>query len=152
MIEVHDERAMKDLGEQLGSMLRGGEVIELIGDVGAGKTTLVKSLARGMGIDETVQSPSFTISREYQSPADIYLVHYDFYRLGEAGIMGSDVRENMSAPDVVTVIEWAGVVSEVLPSDRLTVRIAAVADDDARQVSVTGGGERSRQLATELAA
>lgn len=150
MIEVKSEQAMKDLGERLGGLLTGGDVIELIGDVGAGKTTLTKGIARGMEIDETVQSPSFTISREYQTPSKQHLVHYDFYRLGEAGIMASDVRENMGAPDVITIIEWADVVNNILPADRLIVRIQMTADEG-RSVIIESGGDRSQRIAEGVA-
>ena len=67
---------MIDFGAKLGAELRGGEVIELIGDVGAGKTTFTKGLAKGLAIAETVQSPSFTISLVYDGRLEI--VHYDF--------------------------------------------------------------------------
>lgn len=149
MIEVQDELAMKEYGQQIGRCLRGGDVIELIGDVGAGKTTLTKGIALGMGIDEPVQSPSFTVCREYQASPELYLVHYDFYRLNEAGIMASDVSENLTASDVVTIIEWAGVVSDILPDDRLTIRLAMAADDR-RSLSIEAVGERATQLVQEL--
>ncbi|MCA9334779.1 tRNA (adenosine(37)-N6)-threonylcarbamoyltransferase complex ATPase subunit type 1 TsaE, partial [Candidatus Saccharibacteria bacterium] len=81
MIEVNSNKQMQDLGSVLGKTLTGGETIELVGDVGAGKTTFVRGVARGMHVDETVQSPSFTISRIYEATEGRRLVHYDFYRL-----------------------------------------------------------------------
>jgi tRNA threonylcarbamoyladenosine biosynthesis protein TsaE len=90
-IEVKSASEMKLFGEKIGSFLRGGETIELVGDVGAGKTTLTKGIALGMGVDEDVQSPSFTISRLYTTPGGISLAHYDFYRLSDAGIMGDEL-------------------------------------------------------------
>ena len=64
---LKNEHAMREFGEKIGAAVHGGDCIELIGDVGAGKTTLVHGLARGMGIDETIQSPSFTLSRTYKT-------------------------------------------------------------------------------------
>lgn len=61
---------MKDYGERIGRLLKGGECIELVGDVGAGKTTLTKGIANGLGITETVQSPTFSINRTYQARED----------------------------------------------------------------------------------
>ena len=136
---------MKEFGRTIGAALRGGEVLELIGDVGTGKTTLTKGLAEGLAISEPVQSPTFTISRVYAARDGLHLHHYDFYRLGEAGIMAEDVNEVMHDPAAVTVIEWSGAVSDVLPTDRLQISIQAT-DENERNVMVSAGGERSQAL------
>ena len=136
---------MKEFGRTIGAALRGGEVLELIGDVGTGKTTLTKGLAEGLAISEPVQSPTFTISRVYAARDGLHLHHYDFYRLGEAGIMAEDVNEVMHDPAAVTVIEWSGAVSDVLPTDRLQISIQAT-DENERNVMVNAGGERSQAL------
>ena len=136
---------MKEFGRTIGAALRGGEVLELIGDVGAGKTTLTKGLAEGLAISEPVQSPTFTISRVYAARDGLHLHHYDFYRLGEAGIMAEDVNEVMHDPAAVTVIEWSGALSDVLPADRLQISIHAT-DENERNVTVNAGGERSQAL------
>ena len=136
---------MKEFGRTIGAALRGGEVLELIGDVGTGKTTLTKGLAEGLAISEPVQSPTFTILRVYAARDGLHLHHYDFYRLGEAGIMAEDVNEVMHDPAAVTVIEWSGAVSDVLPTDRLQISIQAT-DENERNVTVNAGGERSQAL------
>jgi len=120
-IEVASEQETRTLGEQLGRLLKGGEVIELVGDVGAGKTTFVKGLARGLDIDEDVQSPSFTISRVYDARDNLQLAHYDFYRLNDAGIMANELTETTQDPETVTIIEWADIVEGVLPERRLRI-------------------------------
>lgn len=125
IIEVAGETAMKELGQSIGRKLVGGEVIQLIGDVGAGKTTFTKGLALGMGVDEDVQSPSFTISRVYDGHNDLQLAHYDFYRLNDAGIMANELAEATADPLTVTVVEWADIVEGVLPASALRVSIAA---------------------------
>lgn len=151
MIIVENESAMKALGARLGALLRGGDVLELVGDVGAGKTTLTKGIAAGMGMDEEVQSPSFTISRVYERPADdIVLAHYDFYRLHDAGIMADELHEATRDPRTVTVIEWADIVAGVLPEDHLTIRLLATSETD-RQLELTAHGERARQIVGALA-
>jgi tRNA threonylcarbamoyladenosine biosynthesis protein TsaE len=114
---------MLDFAEQIGRQLMGGEVIELIGDVGAGKTTFTKGLAKGLGINEVIQSPTFTISREYDARDGLRLSHYDFYRLPDAGIMADELHETVTDPRSVTVVEWAEVVDNVLPEKRITLRI-----------------------------
>ena len=140
---------MKEFGQQLGRILRGGEVIELIGDVGAGKTTFTKGLAIGMGIDEVVQSPSFTISRTYENTESIRMVHYDFYRLHDAGVMKQDHQESIEDDKTVTVVEWAGIVSGVLPDDRLSLRFTSPTETS-RSVDIKAGGSRSDLLKGEI--
>lgn len=147
---IAGEAEMKQLGEKLGELLSGGEVFELIGDVGAGKTTFTKGLAVGMKIDEVIQSPTFTISRVYTTPSGLELRHYDFYRLNEAGIMASELAESIDQPDVVTIVEWAKAVESVLSSDRIRVAISATSDEE-RQVEITAQGSRSARILEELA-
>lgn len=137
------------IGQRVGGLLRGGEVIELIGDVGAGKTTLTKGLALGLGIDEDIQSPSFTISRVYNARDGLRLAHYDFYRLHDPGIMAEELREMVADPRVVVVVEWADIASGVLPDDRLTVRLSPLAETS-RKMEIVASGERSQRLAEKL--
>lgn len=138
---------MLEFGARIGARARGGEVLELIGDVGAGKTTFTKGLARGMGVTDSVQSPTFTISREYDAREDLRLVHYDFYRLGEAGIMADELAESLADPKSVVVVEWAETVTSVLPKDNVTMIISLTPDDEnSREIAWSTGGEVSRQL------
>lgn len=135
---------MKQLGEAIGQSVSGGEVLELVGDIGAGKTTLTKGIARALGINEPVQSPTFTISRVYDSPKGLRLAHYDFYRLSEAGIMGDEIRESTD-DDSVVVVEWAGAVDDNLPKDRLVVKITTISEEE-RLVEFHPGGKKSTEL------
>lgn len=135
---------MKQLGEAIGRSVSGSEVLELVGDIGAGKTTLTKGIAQALGINEPVQSPTFTISRVYDSPKGLRLVHYDFYRLSEAGIMGDEIREAMD-DDSVVVVEWAGAVGDDLPKDRLVVKITTISEEE-RLVEFHPGGKKSAEL------
>lgn len=149
MKQITTEVAMKEFGQQLGRILRGGEVIELIGDVGAGKTTFTKGLAIGMGIDEVVQSPSFTISRTYENAESIRMVHYDFYRLHDAGVMKQDLQESIEDDKTVTVVEWADIVTGVLPDDRLSLRFTSPTETS-RSVDIRARGSRSDLLKEKL--
>ena len=121
IIDINSESAMKSFGQSVGRALGGGEVIELIGDVGSGKTTFVKGLALGLEIFDNIQSPSFTISRKYLGRNDIELAHYDFYRLNDAGIMKNEIRESISDPSSVTVVEWADIIDGVLQNYKLFI-------------------------------
>lgn len=149
IIEVTSEDEMKQWGVKLGALLVGGEIIELIGDVGAGKTTLTKGIATGMQIDETVQSPSFTISRVYEAPSGVRLAHYDFYRLQDAGIMADELHETLHDEKTVTIIEWADIVDGVLPADHVKISISALTETD-RHIEAVAGGERSQALIERL--
>lgn len=144
-ISVNSENDMKDLGAKLGAALRGGECIELIGDVGAGKTTFTKGLAMGLGIIETVQSPTFTISRTYDAPKGLRLSHYDFYRLSDPGIMSDELAESLDDKDMAIVIEWGEVVGSVLPEDHLTISITSPSETE-RVVTLSSAGPISERL------
>lgn len=107
--------------------MRGGEVIELVSDLGGGKTAFVRGLARGMGSQDAVRSPSFTLSNQYRAD-NLTLYHFDFYRLDEPGIMKDELAEVLADPQAVIAVEWSDIVEDVLPSKRrLTVRIKALA-------------------------
>lgn len=149
IVEIKGEGETQAFGVKLGAFLRGGEVIELIGDVGAGKTALTKGIAASLGIDEDVQSPSFTISRVYETPKHLFLAHYDFYRLHDPGIMAEELNEAIGDPNTITVIEWADIVKGVLPSDRLSVHIIPTGEHD-RRLKITAEGETSREILRKL--
>jgi tRNA threonylcarbamoyladenosine biosynthesis protein TsaE len=149
MKKVNSTEAMKDLGSSIGALLRGGECIELVGDVGAGKTTFVKGLAVGLAIDDDVQSPSFTISRTYEARDDLQLVHYDFYRLNDAGIMADELREVAGHNNIVTVVEWSDIVKDVLPEDCLTLTFSAVSENE-RTIDIQAAGESSQAILEKM--
>lgn len=112
----------------IGKRLRGGEVIELVGDLGSGKTTFVRGLAKGMGSSDAVSSPSFTISNQYRSKL-LTLYHFDFYRLSEPGILAEELAEVIREPSAVVTIEWADIVEDILPSERMTIRFSTTGDN-----------------------
>ena len=146
---VENEEQMKAMAEEIGRQIRGTTFIELVGDIGAGKTTFTKGLARGLGVSEAIQSPTFTISRVYEARDGLELRHYDFYRLPEAGIMASELEEAAHTPDTVTVVEWADVVDSVLPDDRLQLSIIAT-DETVRTIEARATGPGSAKLIEAL--
>jgi tRNA threonylcarbamoyladenosine biosynthesis protein TsaE len=107
----------------LGKQLSGGEVIELVSDLGGGKTTFTRGLVRGLGSSDRVASPTFTISKLYDA-GNLEVHHFDFYRLSEPGIIADELAEVAGDPKTVVVVEWAEAVQHVLPKDRLTITIA----------------------------
>jgi tRNA threonylcarbamoyladenosine biosynthesis protein TsaE len=119
-IVSNSSEVTETIGQKLGSRLRGGEVIELVSDLGGGKTTFVRGIARGLGSQDAVASPTFTISRQYRS-GELTLYHFDFYRLGEPGIVAAELVEVIGDPKAIVVIEWGEIVENILPVNRLTV-------------------------------
>lgn len=115
----------------MGSRLRGGEVIELVSDLGGGKTTFVRGLARGLGSPDRVSSPTFTLTNEYDA-GKLHLFHYDFYRLNEPGVMADELAEAVHDPQAIVVVEWGDIVENVLPAERITVRLEAVGENERR--------------------
>lgn len=97
-------------------------MIELVSDLGGGKTTFVRGLVRGMGSSDTVASPTFTISKLYRA-GNKEVHHFDFYRLQEAGIVADELAEVAGDPTAVTIVEWSDIVQHVLPKERLTINI-----------------------------
>ena len=132
--EINSTDEMIAFGEEIGRQISEGMVLELIGDVGAGKTTFTKGLAKGLGISETVQSPTFTISRVYEGEK-LTLSHYDFYRLNDYGIMEMELAENLSNPKNVTVVEWAGDLAKILPKKHLKLVFESLSENQ-RKVKV----------------
>jgi tRNA threonylcarbamoyladenosine biosynthesis protein TsaE len=115
----------------IGGKLRGGEIIELVSDLGGGKTTFVRGLAKGVGSHDLVSSPSFTLTNEYRA-GKLTIYHFDFYRLQEAGIMRNKLTELLEDPQAIIVVEWAELVADGLPDKRLTVKIKST-DETSRQ-------------------
>ncbi|MBR2831049.1 tRNA (adenosine(37)-N6)-threonylcarbamoyltransferase complex ATPase subunit type 1 TsaE [Candidatus Saccharibacteria bacterium] len=139
-MKINSEQEMIDFGRRLGEQLSGttankigAKVIELLGDVGAGKTTFTRGLAEGLGIKEPVTSPSFTIMKSYASPTGKTLVHYDFYRLPDPGLMADDLADSLNNSNNIVVVEWADTVESILPDDRIIIKIA-YNDDGTREV------------------
>lgn len=133
---------MLQLGKKFAQNLKLPCVIELIGDVGAGKTTFTRGLAQGLGIDEAITSPTFVLSKRYYIPPSAdhnegsgILVHYDFYRLLDPGIMSEELAEAIAEPNSLVVVEWAESVSSLLPEDTIQVKIE-LEDDGSRLVEI----------------
>lgn len=148
-IAIPSEQAMQEFGEKLSKLLRGGMTLELIGDVGAGKTTLTRSIARGMGITDTIHSPTFTISNRYEAPNGLLLAHYDFYRLNDAGIMKDELAEVLEDMHTITIIEWGDIIEEILPSNRITIRIQSDSETS-RQLDCSAHDEASKKILEQL--
>jgi tRNA threonylcarbamoyladenosine biosynthesis protein TsaE len=143
-LEVADPHTMQQLGVRLAALLRAGDLVVLVGSLGAGKTTLAQGIGAGLGVRGAVTSPTFVIARvhptETNGPA---LVHVDAYRI-EGPLEIDDLDLDTSVDESVTIVEWGRGLVEGLAPDRLDIEIswAAAANGDTRRVRVTPHGSR----------
>lgn len=142
---TYNEQETLLLAQQLGALLMGGDVIALEGDLGAGKTTFTKGIAKGLEVKRTVNSPTFTIIKEYKGRLPLY--HMDVYRL-------KDADEDLGFDEYfygngVTVVEWAHLINEQLPIELLNIEIFHH-NDGGRKIVFKPKGKRYEQLCKEL--
>jgi tRNA threonylcarbamoyladenosine biosynthesis protein TsaE len=129
----------QEFGRRLGTLLRGGDVLVLTGDLGAGKTTLTQGIADGLGVRGPITSPTFVIARVHPSlVGGPELVHVDAYRLGSA-LELDDLDLDADLEASVTVVEWGAGLAEQLSDDRLELTITG---DDVRTARLVGVGDR----------
>lgn len=137
-MKINSEAEMLEFGREFAKNLELPAVIELVGDVGAGKTTFTRGLATGLGITEPITSPSFTISKRYafaQPDLSGELIHYDFYRLDDPGIMREDLVEALNLPNSIVVVEWGNDIADLLPSYKIHLQLS-LNPDESRTVEI----------------
>ena len=122
LIRLNNEEDTRALGLRIAEAAEPGDVVALIGDLGTGKTALTKYIAEGLGIRGDINSPTFTIVKEYRD-GRLPLYHFDVYRLGGGDELLDIGAEEMLDGDGLCVIEWADIVADVLPEDALAIRL-----------------------------
>ncbi|MCL6465896.1 MAG: tRNA (adenosine(37)-N6)-threonylcarbamoyltransferase complex ATPase subunit type 1 TsaE [candidate division WOR-3 bacterium] len=132
--ETTDADATITLGERLASFLKPGAVVAFYGDLGAGKTTMIKGFARGLGVKEVVKSPSFVIITEYQGRLPVY--HIDLYRIRSIDELLETGFDSYLGAEGVCLIEWAERAEKLLPKN--TIRIKLTLIDQRRRIEITG--------------
>ena len=125
-------------GAALAQKLGPGAVIAFTGDLGAGKTAFTRGLARGLGVEERITSPTFTIVNEYEG-GRLPLFHFDMYRLGSADELFDIGWEDYLARGGVCAVEWSENIDDALEEDAIRVDIRRGANDDQRIITITGG-------------
>ena len=127
-------------GEELGKNARPGQVYTLIGDLGVGKTVLTQGIAKGLGIDEAICSPTFTIVQEYHT-GRMPFYHFDVYRIGDVSEMDEIGYEEYFYGDGVCIVEWGLMIEELLPDDCIFIEITKNTEKgfDYRRVSIKEG-------------
>ncbi|GAA3189016.1 tRNA (adenosine(37)-N6)-threonylcarbamoyltransferase complex ATPase subunit type 1 TsaE [Lentilactobacillus kefiri] len=149
-IKVESAEQTMAIGEKLAPYLQPQDLILLDGDLGAGKTTFTKGLAKGLGITKPIKSPTFTIIREYQD-GRIPLYHMDVYRLEEGG--GDDLGlEEYFNGDGVNVVEWSKFVADELPDKylRIIFRRDDSQGDNVRTLTFEAKGDRFEKMITDI--
>jgi tRNA threonylcarbamoyladenosine biosynthesis protein TsaE len=139
------------LGQALGRRLAPGDVVALVGDLGAGKTQLVRGACQGAGVPAgEVSSPTFAIVATHRGRLPVH--HADLYRVGDLDELYATGFLDLVGGDGAVLVEWADRIPEALPGERLTIHLSHLARrPDARRVEIVGQGERHAALARALA-
>ena len=135
-IVLKNETDTRSLGAALAAEMQPGQVYALTGDLGAGKTTLAKAVARGLGVTETLTSPTFTIVQEYET-GRLPLYHFDVYRVNDEDELFEIGLEDYFRKGGVCLIEWADLIEDLLPADVITVALSYGEKEGERICSIT---------------
>ncbi|MCJ7689384.1 MAG: tRNA (adenosine(37)-N6)-threonylcarbamoyltransferase complex ATPase subunit type 1 TsaE [Clostridiaceae bacterium] len=124
------------IGKLIGLLVNSGDIICLIGDLGTGKTQITKGIASGLGIEDHITSPTFTIVNEYTGRLKLY--HFDVYRVNDPDEIASIGFDEYIFSDAVSIIEWANYIEELIPPDNLTITIEKLIEfgDDYRKINI----------------
>ena len=138
MIETFSPEETHALGKKIGQQAKPGDVYTLIGDLGVGKTVFTQGFAKGLGVEEHVNSPTFTIVQEYED-GRMPFYHFDVYRIGDIEEMDEIGFEEYIAGEGVCLIEWANLIEEILPEERTEILIEKDLEQgfDFRRITVT---------------
>lgn len=144
-IKANSNEATIHLAHKLSLLLKPGDVITLEGDLGAGKTTFTKGIAHGLGVKRTVNSPTYTIVKEYEGELPLY--HLDVYRLEDSDEdIGFDEYFN---GDGITVVEWAHFIEEFLPEERLNIKMSYL-DENSRLLEFHPVGTHFERITADI--
>lgn len=134
---IKDEKQTKEFGLRLADRLVPGSIVALIGNLGTGKTALTKYIAEGLGIKETITSPTFTIVQEYYN-GRLPLYHFDVYRINDVEEMFELGYEEYFFGKGVCIVEWADLISEIIPEDAIVINISYGENEGERIYEITG--------------
>jgi tRNA threonylcarbamoyladenosine biosynthesis protein TsaE len=124
------------IGKLIGSLVNSGDIICLIGDLGTGKTQIAKGIASGLGIEDHITSPTFTIVNEYTGRLKLY--HFDVYRVNDPDEIAAIGFDEYIFSDAVSIIEWANYIEELIPPGNLTITVEKLIEfgDDYRKINI----------------
>ena len=140
VIETYSAKETFDFGEKLALNAKSGDVFTLEGDLGCGKTVFSQGFAKGLDVKDNICSPTFTIIQEYYS-GRLPFYHFDVYRISDVEEMDEVGFDDYVYGDGVCLIEWANIIEEILPKNRIEVVIEKDLENgfDYRKITVTGG-------------
>ena len=141
-------KTSSSLANKIAKKIKTPQLIELVGDLGGGKTTFVKALGKALGIEKTITSPTFNIHRSYEYSNNV-LEHFDLYRLANDEIVLNELKECLQNPNAIVVVEWAQNFKDILNDDRLIIKFEYI-DDNTRKLTFTAEGIKSKQLLEAL--
>ena len=143
IFEVNSVEDTTKLGINLGKLLKSGDIVCLTGDLGTGKTHITKGIAKGLGIEDNITSPTFNIVNEYET-GRLKLNHFDVYRVSDPDEIYAIGFDDYIFSDAVSVIEWANYIEEILPQDFLHILIEKdlSQSEDYRKITITPYGEK----------
>ena len=143
----HSPEETQDIGKKLGQMAQSGDVILLMGNLGAGKTCLTQGIAWGLNIDGYARSPSFVVVNEYKGRLPMY--HIDLYRLDSIAEVAELGLDDYLYGRGLCVVEWADKALELLPPQNLTIKIDLLSDNE-RKLGLTAHGNRYKEMLSEI--
>ena len=131
IIYSYSEKETEALASEIARTLKAGDTVLLKGNLGAGKTVFSRGFARGLGCDDTLSSPTYTIVQEYQLPGGYRLYHMDLYRIADAGsALGFGIDEFIDDPKAYKLIEWPERIASLLPDNCVIVEITHKGDEE----------------------
>lgn len=141
--QVNSIKETTNIGFQLGKLLNSGDIICLTGDLGTGKTHITKGIAEGLGITDTITSPTFNIVNEYDS-GRLKLNHFDVYRVSDPDEIYAIGFDDYIFSDAVSIIEWANYIEEILPKEYLHINISKdlTKGENYRKISINPYGDK----------
>ena len=145
-IYLNNDQETREIGFKLGKLLKPGSIVCLIGDLGAGKTTMTQSLAEALEVDDYITSPTFTIVNQYEGKMPLY--HFDVYRIGCSEEMYDIGFEEYINGDGVCIIEWANIIEDILPNEYLKIELNY--KDMGREMTLIPCGEEYEKIVEEL--
>lgn len=147
-IDSHSPEETFNLGFKIGKRLKKGDIICLNGDLGSGKTTITKAIAKALGIEDNITSPSFTIVNEYYGDVELY--HFDVYRIDDIEEMYDLGYEEYFFSEGICIIEWSNMIEEILPKERLVITLENKEHSDNRKINIQAFGKRYKELLEEV--
>lgn len=147
-IKLNGLKATEEFGIRLGKLLKSGDIVCLNGDLGAGKTTMTKSIGIGLDVDEYITSPTFALINLYKGRMVVY--HFDVYRLENVDELYDLGFDEYFYGNGVCIIEWAEKIDKLIPEDRIIIDIEKTNKDDERILHISGHGNRYEEIIKEL--